>query len=103
MRAGDLLAGLEQRGMLDNATIIFTADHGMTELSTQRMIYLDDYINMSDVSVVTYFPVLNLRPKDGREAAVFNALNGAHPNMRCVLSAWDFFLHLSFLYLILVW
>jgi ectonucleotide pyrophosphatase/phosphodiesterase family protein 5 len=79
---GRLLAGLEKRGALANTNIIVTSDHGMTPISPDRVIYLDDYIGGSSVEVVDWNPVLALRPRPGREEEVYAALAGAHPHLQ---------------------
>lgn len=72
-----LVEGLQTRGILDAINIVIVADHGMAARSTDRVIFLDDYISLEDVIVVDWTPVLLLRPKEGREDAVYNALQAA--------------------------
>ncbi|MGB3565221.1 MAG: ectonucleotide pyrophosphatase/phosphodiesterase [Thermoanaerobaculia bacterium] len=79
---GRLLAGLEKRGALANTNIIVVSDHGMTPISPDRVIYLDDYIGGSSVEVVDWNPVLALRPRPGRDEEVYAALAGAHPHLQ---------------------
>lgn len=42
---GMLLGGLEDRGILDETDVIVVSDHGMSQLSPERMIFLDDFID----------------------------------------------------------
>jgi ectonucleotide pyrophosphatase/phosphodiesterase family protein 5 len=54
----------------------------MTEISSNRVIFLDDYISLSDIRVVEYYPVLSLIPKKSEDTArIFDALHNAHPNL----------------------
>ena len=76
-----LQQGLDERGLSDQVNLIVLSDHGMTSTSRDSVIFLDDYINMEDVMVVDWSPILALRPKEGKEEAVYQALKGAHPHM----------------------
>jgi len=81
-----LLDGLSQRNMLSTSNIIFTADHGMTQLARNRVINLGQYMRIADARIATYFPVLNIFPNPGKEQTIYNALKGAHPNLTYVTS-----------------
>lgn len=76
---GRLLRGLEKRGLLERANLVVVSDHGMTETSSERRIFLDEYIDLRDVYVVSLSPVLLLRPRTGKLDAVLEALEGARP------------------------
>lgn len=78
---GILLDSLRVRDYLSNINLIVLSDHGMTQLSRDRVIFLDDYINLEDVMVVDWSPVLALRPNEGMEDSIFHALTDAHPNL----------------------
>lgn len=64
-----LLQGLEQRGLLDQTNILIVGDHGMTDLSVDRIIYVDDYVSIDKL----YSPQLS---GDNQGNAVFAALHG---------------------------
>ncbi len=49
---GNLIAGLEAMGVLDQINLVLLSDHGMTQLSRQRVIFLDDYIDLDHVQIV---------------------------------------------------
>lgn len=74
-----LVEGLEARGLYDDVNLIVASDHGMAATSTERMIFLDDYIDMDDVDVIDWSPVAMLQPQAGRADSVVAALRGAHP------------------------
>lgn len=78
---GRLLDGLESRDVFDHVNIIITADHGMSQLSPDRVIALDDYIDLDDVSFFYGSPLLGLHPVEGKTDVLYNALKGAHPNL----------------------
>jgi len=69
------------RHLTDKVDIIIVSDHGMTPLSRDSVIFLDDYVNMNDIKVVDWSPVVAIRPKQGKEDAVFNVLKNAHPKL----------------------
>jgi predicted AlkP superfamily pyrophosphatase or phosphodiesterase len=79
---GRLLRGLERRGIHDDVNLVITSDHGLSETSVDRVVVLDEYINLGDVEIIDINPTLGLLPKPGREEAVHNALAHAHPRLR---------------------
>jgi predicted AlkP superfamily pyrophosphatase or phosphodiesterase len=78
---GRLGAGLAARGLSGQVNVIVVSDHGMSATSPERLIALDDYIAMDDVTVVDWTPVGAVTPKPGRLDAVYAALRGAHPHL----------------------
>ena len=82
---GRLLRGLEQRGILDNVNVVITSDHGLSETHVDRIVALDDYIDLDDVEIIDINPTLGLLPKPGRQDAVYNALANAHPRLHVYL------------------
>jgi predicted AlkP superfamily pyrophosphatase or phosphodiesterase len=79
---GLLLQGLKERNILNKINIIIVSDHGMTAISSDRVIFLDDYIDLSNVDVIDWSPVLALNPKPGLEDAIYNDLVRAHPRLK---------------------
>ena len=77
-----LWAGIQERKLDGVVNMMVVSDHGMTQLSRDSVIFLDDYINMNDVKVVDWSPVTAIRPLAGYEDAVYAALKGAHPKMQ---------------------
>ncbi|MFQ5570353.1 MAG: ectonucleotide pyrophosphatase/phosphodiesterase [Rhodothermales bacterium] len=74
---GRLVDGLEQRGLYHHVNLIVVSDHGMVATSSERVLILDDYIDLDDVHLVTTDPVVMLRPVEGKMEAVYNALKAA--------------------------
>jgi predicted AlkP superfamily pyrophosphatase or phosphodiesterase len=62
---GRLLAGLENRKIFARVNIIVVSDHGMAEAKSDQVIYLDDYLDLSQVEIVDWSPVVALRPRPG--------------------------------------
>ena len=79
---GRLIAGLEDRGIFERVNIIVVSDHGMSQLSPERVVALDDYVSMDDLLYQDSTPLIGLWPAEGKTQAVFDSLNGAHPNMQ---------------------
>ena len=84
---GLLRAGLEARGLDRAVNIVVTSDHGMTEVSPERLIFLDDYLDVATLDVVDWSPVLMMSARSGDHAAVVRRLAGAHPQLTVSLKA----------------
>jgi len=78
---GMLIDGLNERDIFENVNIIITADHGMTSQSRDRVIFLDDYINLEDVMVIDWTTMATIRPNEGLVSVIYNNLSGAHERM----------------------
>ena len=78
---GRLIAGLTARDLLDKVNIIVTADHGMVEIDRDRMIFLDDYIDLADVTMAGWSPVAGIIPNEGLEDSIYNSLVNVHPQL----------------------
>nr|PNR50592.1 hypothetical protein PHYPA_009778 [Physcomitrium patens] len=62
---GKLMDGLQERGILDDVTIIIIGDRGMLGTCPDRVICLEDlkpWIEIPDDWVDSYFPILSIRP-----------------------------------------
>jgi predicted AlkP superfamily pyrophosphatase or phosphodiesterase len=79
---GALVDGLAARGLSQRVNLIVVSDHGMTTVASDRVIYLDDYIDLSRVDIVDASPVGALAPKAGYEDEAFRRLSGAHPRLQ---------------------
>ena len=76
---GDLVAGVGRLDLLDRTTFVVVSDHGMSQLSDDRRIFLDDYLDLSTVAVTEWSPNLGLTPRSGSVDEVYRALEGKHP------------------------
>lgn len=79
---GILLDGLRQRALLDRVNIIVVSDHGMAEISPERVIFLDDTIEMKQVDIVDWNPVAAINPFPGQVDSVYHKLVHAHPHLK---------------------
>lgn len=87
IQAADRLLGLvksqlQSKELFDQVNIIVVSDHGMAATSSQRVILIDDYIDLSTVDVVDWSPVIAIKPKPGMQEAIYNQLSQAHPNLK---------------------
>lgn len=76
-----LVDGVNKAGLADRVHYVVVSDHGMAQLSADRMIVLDDYIDVEAVDVVDWAPVLALSPKDGNVDRLYAALKDKHPEL----------------------
>ena len=76
---GDLVTSVKEAGLADRVHYVLVSDHGMAALSTDRVIVLDDYIDVDAMDVVDWTPVLALTPNDGDVERLYEALKGKHP------------------------
>jgi predicted AlkP superfamily pyrophosphatase or phosphodiesterase len=80
---GRLISGIEQLGLASRANYVIVSDHGMAELSRERVIVLDDYIDLGTVDLIDSAPIvgLNMRPGVSVEST-YRALAGKHPALQ---------------------
>ncbi|XP_072035706.1 ectonucleotide pyrophosphatase/phosphodiesterase family member 5-like [Amphiura filiformis] len=79
---GYLLDRLEAVDKLDEVNIIITADHGMTSVSSENNIRLDDYLDRSLYQYDENNPIYGIWPKNEDDTdAIYDALSNAHPNL----------------------
>lgn len=78
---GELVAGVEAIGLDDRVHYVVVSDHGMAALSPDRMIVLDDLIDVAQMDVIDWAPVLGLSSKDGNVEKLYAALKDKHPHL----------------------
>ena len=61
---GDIFKGLEERNLTRLVNVVVVSDHGMATTSTDRLIQLDDLIDLDLVEHIDGWPLYGLRPKD---------------------------------------
>ncbi len=71
---GQLMAGVHQLNLDGIVNVIITSDHGMTELSTNRIIALSDLVDLNTVQVDFSGAVAGVRPLDGNVDALYEKL-----------------------------
>ncbi len=73
---GRLMDGLHRLQLDEIANVIIVSDHGMTDLSTNRLIVLSDYVDLNSVQVDAWGAVAGLRPLDGKVDVLYNKFVG---------------------------
>ncbi|MBM3906902.1 MAG: alkaline phosphatase family protein [Gemmatimonadetes bacterium] len=79
---GLLVDGIAARGLQDRVNIVVVSDHGMAALAPDRVIYLDDYLDLSRVTIVDLSPATSITPAADYSAEAFARLKGAHPRLQ---------------------
>lgn len=92
---GRLVDGLESLDLLDRVNLVVVSDHGMTEIAAERVIVLEDLIDLAGVEVVAASTFAMLRPPEGGSEALLERLRGAHPHLR-VYSRSEVPVHLDY-------
>jgi predicted AlkP superfamily pyrophosphatase or phosphodiesterase len=82
-----LVNGVRSLGLADRVHYIVVSDHGMSQLSPERVIVLDDFVDLDTVDVVDWSPVVTLSPNDGNVEALYAALKDRHPSLAVYRSA----------------
>jgi predicted AlkP superfamily pyrophosphatase or phosphodiesterase len=81
-----LVDGVQALGLASRVNYILVSDHGMSQLSPDRVILLDDYINVSSVDLIDTAPIVGLNPKEGVSIdAIYAALKDKHPALKVYL------------------
>lgn len=71
---GYLIDELRERNLFENTNIIIVSDHGMAELSDERIILLDEIINPEDVRRLGGSPVMTMIPDSGKAEELYRDL-----------------------------
>ena len=75
---GTLVAGVDRLGLTKRINYVVVSDHGMSQVSADRSIFLDDYLDPATVDVVEMSPVLQILPRSGSADDIYRALKGKH-------------------------
>lgn len=74
-----VMEGVLAAGLGDRVNFVVVSDHGMAQVTRERIIVLDDYVDPATVDILDWSPVLALSPKDGNVERLYKALHGRHP------------------------
>lgn len=77
---GYLFEEMDRYGLTDQLNLIVVSDHGMAELSEDKLIFLDDLINLDDVDMIDWTPVAMIRPDEGKTEEIYNTLKENEEN-----------------------
>lgn len=79
---GRLMNGLDRLKLQDIANVIVVSDHGMTDLSTNRIVVLNDYVDLKKVQVDFSGALAGLRPLDGDVTALYKQFSGREKHFK---------------------
>jgi len=82
---GYLWEKVDEAGLGDQLNVIVVSDHGMAELSEEKVIFLDDLIDLDSVEMIDWSPVAMLRPDEGMRDDIYQALKRNEENYRVYL------------------
>lgn len=80
-KLGFLMNELKKAGLYEKVNLIVTSDHGMVQLSPDKIIELDEYVSRDLYTWVDKSPVVGILPKEGKLDEVYSKLVDANPNM----------------------
>lgn len=81
-KLGYLINELKRVNIWPNVDIVISSDHGMTNSSDDRLIFLDEIIDLNDVMITDWNPVAMIRTKEGKHPEVIQKLRNAQKNYR---------------------
>jgi predicted AlkP superfamily pyrophosphatase or phosphodiesterase len=80
---GYLFQRLNEEKISNQVDIILTADHGMSEISSARLIEMDRYVDPSLYTYTLLTPIGTIYPyKESDLEVLYDKLKNAHPNMK---------------------
>lgn len=79
-RVGEIVARAGAAGRALNLVVV--SDHGMTALSRDRVVKLDDHLDLAAVQIDFDGPAVGLRPVDGDVSALMRRLSSLPPHAR---------------------
>ena len=89
----DLFTGLDQRNLSRIVNIVVVSDHGMATTSVDRLIQLDDLIDLNLIEHIDGWPLYGLRPKNPSDLrSLYEKLRGesaSNPNFDVYLRDED--------------
>lgn len=74
---GYLLRRLQEEGLSGRVNLMVVSDHGMISQSADRLIVLDEIIDLEQTERVIWDPVTWIQPREGREDLLYEELSAA--------------------------
>lgn len=82
---GYLLRGLEELGLSERTNLILLSDHGMAALEEEKVVFLDELVDLGRVHVTDWSPVALLRPAEGLKRELYEQLREREEGYRVYL------------------
>ena len=71
---GYLATRMKDEGLFGDTNVIILSDHGMTDLSKDRLVFVDDLIDMEEVDIIATSPVVMMNVKGDNVEEIYSAL-----------------------------
>ena len=71
---GYLIEQLKAKELWETTNIIIVSDHGMSDVSRERMVILDDYLNVDDIDIISGSPAVMMNAKNGKLNEIYSSL-----------------------------
>lgn len=72
-----MIKSLEQRNLTDIVNLVIASDHGMAPTSKDRLLFLDDVVNITKIEHIDGWPLFGLRPRAEYKADdIFSEIKG---------------------------
>jgi predicted AlkP superfamily pyrophosphatase or phosphodiesterase len=79
---GRLLEGIKRQELENRVNIVVVSDHGMAPLSDERLIFLDEYIDLNTIDIIDFDSLLQIVPRPGTsDDDVYRRLRGRVPHV----------------------
>jgi len=82
---GYLWDKIDEVGLRNRLNVIIVSDHGMAELSEEKVIFLDDMIDLENFEAIDWSPVAMLKPDEGMRDEIYQTLKENEENYRVFL------------------
>lgn len=79
---GTLLDKIEETGLSEILNIILVSDHGMASTGEERVIFIDDLIDLDRVDMVSWNPVALIKPEETDVDEIYDTLKSAENHYR---------------------
>lgn len=79
---GNLVSELNKIGMSDSLNMIFVADHGMTEISTEKVVNISEILKNYEVEIAGDGPVMMITPAENQLNEVYDLLKSKEKNYK---------------------
>lgn len=82
---GYLFKKMDEHGLKDQLNLILASDHGMAEISSEKVIFLDELIDLERVEMIDWTPVAMIQPDEGETQEIYKALKENENNYKVYL------------------
>ncbi len=78
---GVLVDGVNDLALTPRVHYVIVSDHGMSQVSTSRVVVLDDYLDTRTVDLIDLSPGVGIWPRTGTAEDIYMALKDTHPSL----------------------